>query len=142
LSAIEASLREFGQVEPLVVQRASKKIIGGNGRFKVMKHLGWATAKVYWVDFDDMRAAALGIALNRTAELATWDAGALDSLIRQIETDNPGLQAMLAALAEQEGVAGEPAEPTPPDEFAAVDESIETEHKCPRCGYEWSGKSK
>lgn len=28
-----------------------------------------------------------------------------------------------------------------PADFESYDESIETEHKCPKCGYRWSGKS-
>jgi len=36
----------------------------------------------------------------------------------------------------------EPEEKTAPEDFPEVDESIETEHECPKCGYEWSGKSK
>ena len=27
----------------------------------------------------------------------------------------------------------------PPDEFDSFDEEIETDYKCPDCGYEWSG---
>jgi hypothetical protein len=27
----------------------------------------------------------------------------------------------------------------PPDDFKEVDENIETEHECPKCGYKWSG---
>ena len=30
----------------------------------------------------------------------------------------------------------------PPENFPEVDESIATEHECPKCGYSWSGKSK
>jgi len=29
-----------------------------------------------------------------------------------------------------------------PDGFKSYDENIETEHRCPKCGYEWSGKLK
>lgn len=29
---------------------------------------------------------------------------------------------------------------TPPDEFAAYDDDIDTQYCCPKCGYEWSGK--
>ena len=41
LAAIEASLRRFGQAEPLVVQAKSGRVIGGNGRLVAMKKLGW-----------------------------------------------------------------------------------------------------
>jgi hypothetical protein len=28
---------------------------------------------------------------------------------------------------------------TPPDSFKEFDETISTEHECPKCGYRWSG---
>jgi len=31
------------------------------------------------------------------------------------------------------------AAPPGPDSFPEVDENIETEHQCPKCGYAWSG---
>ena len=32
-------------------------------------------------------------------------------------------------------------EPEAPEDFAEYGDDIETEHKCPKCGYEWSGSS-
>lgn len=29
-----------------------------------------------------------------------------------------------------------------PESFAEIDETLETEHACPKCGYAWSGKAK
>lgn len=141
LAAIEASLREFGQVEPLVAQRGTGKVIGGNGRLLVMRRLGWATAKVTWVDLNDARAAALGIALNRTGELAGWDEAALNAALAELEVTTPDLQKMLADLAaEHPPKAG--GEASPPEGFPEYGENIATEHKCPKCGYEWSGQPK
>jgi len=84
LAAIKASLAEFGQVEPLVVQRSSGRVIGGNGRLRAMLELGWREARVVRLDLDDARATALGLALNRTAELATWDTSTLTALVREL----------------------------------------------------------
>ena len=36
---------------------------------------------------------------------------------------------------------GDRDDPTVPDDFKEVDEDLETEHRCPSCGYEWSGKA-
>ena len=33
-------------------------------------------------------------------------------------------------------------EPEPPEGFKSYGEDLETEHRCPKCGYEWSGKIK
>lgn len=35
-----------------------------------------------------------------------------------------------------------PAHPQPPAEFKSYDEDVKVEHRCPSCGYEWSGKPK
>ena len=40
LAAIEGSLRRFTQVEPLVVQKSSGRVVGGNGRLVAMQKLG------------------------------------------------------------------------------------------------------
>lgn len=87
LEAIANSLRSFGQVEPLIVQKSTGKVIGGNGRLTAMQSLGWAEADVVELDIDDTRATALGIALNRTAELAEWDDAGLAALLQSLPTD-------------------------------------------------------
>ena len=88
LQAIAASLKQFGQVEPLVVHKNTGKVIGGNGRLQAMRGLGWTRVNINQVDIDDTQATALGIALNRTSEMADWN--------------NDHLSALLGSLAEQD----------------------------------------
>jgi DNA modification methylase len=85
LGAIAASLTRFGQAEPLVIQRSSRRVIGGNGRLAVMKDLGWAEADVVELELDDQQATALGLALNRTASLAGYDTAALTRILEELE---------------------------------------------------------
>jgi len=92
LEAIEASLRRFGQAEPLVVQASTLRLIAGHGRLEAMKRLGWTEADVVEPDVEGTDAAALSIALNRTAELAAWD--------------EPALARILAALQEEDALLG------------------------------------
>ena len=87
LGAIGESLRAFGQVEPLVVQKGTGKVIGGNGRLEVMRAAGETECDIVEVDVSDDRATALGIALNRTGELATWDDGTLARLLQELPAD-------------------------------------------------------
>lgn len=88
IEAIKHSLATFGQVEPLVVQKSTMKVIGGNGRLAAMKALGWSQCEIAEVDIDDIKAEALGITLNRTAELAQWNDTALaEALTRLIDHD-------------------------------------------------------
>lgn len=91
ITEIARSLREFGQHAPLVVQRATRRILVGNGRFEAMKRIGWTDVRVQWVDDDNITAVRRALADNRTAELASWDDEILSALINGIEvTDIPG----------------------------------------------------
>ncbi|MBU1698616.1 MAG: ParB N-terminal domain-containing protein, partial [Candidatus Eisenbacteria bacterium] len=88
LDAISASLKRFGQAEPLVVQASTGRIIGGNGRLVAMKKLGWTECEIVELDIDDLTATALGIALNRTAELAGWDDKTLAKLLDELRIED------------------------------------------------------
>lgn len=88
LKAIKASLKKWGQVEPLIIQKKNNKIIGGNGRFNVMKELNWTEVKIIRVDIDDTQAHLLGVALNRTAELAVWDEPRLADILEAAQSDD------------------------------------------------------
>ena len=74
LAAIQHSLEVFGQVEPILVQKGTRRIIAGHGRLEGLRAAGHTEAWVVELDIDDVAAAALRDTLNRTAELATWDA--------------------------------------------------------------------
>lgn len=82
LDSIVGSLKMFGQVEPLVVQKSSNRVIGGNGRLDAMKSLGWDDCDVWLVDIDGIKAKALALALNKTSELAAWDTNILSAQLQ------------------------------------------------------------
>lgn len=84
LDAIKASLARFGQAEPLVVQRGTRRVIAGHGRLMAMQSLGWKEVDVVEIEIDDLGATSLGIALNRTAELAEWDEATLGRLLSEL----------------------------------------------------------
>lgn len=87
LEAIKGSLTQFAQVEPLVVQKSTGRVIGGNGRLVAMRALGWTEADVVELDLTDTEATGLGIALNRTGELAEWDLPTLGRLLESLQSD-------------------------------------------------------
>lgn len=77
IRGLMAKLSAFTQVEPLVVQLKTRKVIGGNGRLEAMRRLGWTEVEVHFVDVDNVPATAMGIALNkRQSELD-------DEIVRQ-----------------------------------------------------------
>jgi DNA modification methylase len=88
LDAITASLRRFGQAEPLVVQAGTRRVIAGHGRLAAMQALGWTEADVVELEVEGTDATALGIALNRSASLAEWDDGALARILEQLRAED------------------------------------------------------
>jgi hypothetical protein len=73
IDAVVSSLDEHGQVEPLVVQKSTNMVIGGNARLMCMKNLGWEEVDVVLLDVSDIEARKLSISLNRSGELAGWN---------------------------------------------------------------------
>lgn len=150
IEEIRASLRQFGQVEALIVNRRESPavVIGGNGRLQAMLAEGWAYAAVCFVDLDKAKANALSIALNRTAEGRVWDREALDVMLRDVNTGNDDrLDAMLADLAKEQKLYpdDEPkpdqGDQTPPAEAEPEPEQVETAAlMCPACGHEFPAK--
>lgn len=88
MDAIKGSISKFQQVEPLVVQKSKKIIIGGNGRYQAMKELGFKEVQIVEVDLTDTQAAALAISLNRTGELSEWDLDVLPDLLLSLQQDD------------------------------------------------------
>lgn len=84
ISAIAASLSEFGQQKPIVIT-ADNVIIAGNGTYDAAKSLGWSEIVVTVLpeDWDSNKAKAFALADNRTAELAEWDSR---ELLDQLES--------------------------------------------------------
>lgn len=91
MEAIEASLREFGQTIPIVVQKQGMIVRVGNGRVQAAKNLGWSHVAAVVTDKPEAVMKAFGIADNRTGELARWNQGELARLLDEIQDSVPDL---------------------------------------------------
>jgi len=105
LDKIAASLAQYGQRKPLVVNRQQNmKIEAGNGTWQAAKKLGWSHVAAVIVDDDPATAAAFGIADNRVGELSKWDPDALEDILESVGDLFTGFD--VASIAD---VAAEPA---------------------------------
>jgi hypothetical protein len=85
LKAICDSLQKHGQVDPLVVGRDGRTLLGGHGRMEAMQRLGWKTCQVVRVGhLDDKGELALCVALNKTGDLSHFDPEMLASIFRDL----------------------------------------------------------
>ena len=85
IRVIKDSLVMFGQTEPVGIQASTRKVIWGNGRVQAMRELGWPSCAAVELSVDNTTAAALSLALNRTAERSEWDYELVASHIRRLE---------------------------------------------------------
>lgn len=67
---IERSLREFGYVDPIIINKDGT-IVGGHQRASVLKFLGYTEADVIVLDLSKADEKALNIALNKIG--GEWD---------------------------------------------------------------------
>lgn len=87
LDALKASLRAFGMVQELVVNRGldgkRMRVVGGHQRLRAATELGWSTVPCVFVELDDSHEIALNVALNSSKLQGTWTdslAGLLESI--------------------------------------------------------------
>jgi ParB-like chromosome segregation protein Spo0J len=136
LKAIQGSLKEFGQRKPIVITEAGV-IVAGNGTVEAAKRLGWLKIDAVRVpgDWTAEQTKAFALADNRTAELASWNSIVLAEQLLELEEAN--------FVIEEFGFAKEEvSEANRPEEFPSFDDKEETSHRCPKCNYEWNGKTK
>lgn len=108
VASIAASLKEFGQHRPVVVQKDSRKIIAGNHMIMAAQSLGWTEVDAVYVDDDDAKAIRRAIADNATSSNARWDDDVLAELMREVGTDVPGItDAQLSKLFKDVGITAE-----------------------------------
>lgn len=134
-AALRGILTEVGYVDALMVRElpgGELQILDGHLRAETTPD---TEVPVLVVDLDDAEAAKVLATFDPLAAMAESNAANLDALLREFETGDEALGRMLADLADEAGLI--PIEP--PGEFPEKDESLETDHTCPKCGYQWSG---
>ena len=142
IGAISESLKAHGQYRPIVVDKRTNRILAGNHTWKAAKALGWTEISAGFIETkDDDEALRILLADNKANDLAMYDTGSLEELLQELSESEQGLEGTLFDLEDLHDLQIDN-EPLDLSEFEKYDETIDTEHKCPKCGYEWSGKQK
>ena len=142
---IKESLQRYGAARSIVIDE-DNRILAGNGTIEGAKEAGINRIRVIETDGDEVIAVrrtglteeqkvGLALADNRTADLSEWDQEMLNRLGEQHDIS------LFFSQDDLDGILETEVEALPPEDFDEVDDDITTEHRCPSCGYEWSGKS-
>lgn len=144
LGQLDAAMDRHGYVAPMTAS-ADGVVLDGNARLEKVATKFPDVAPLV-VEHDGTRP----VIMVRTDIKDANDPLALDIIVsanRVAEVDLLYDSAVLRAF-EAEGLNLSPFEfdartltldTPPPTSFPVVDESINTEHQCPKCGYQWSG---
>jgi len=88
IQAIAESLSYHGQFKPIVVNKKNNTILAGNHTFKAAKRLGWKTISAVYVDVDPIEARRIMLADNRINDLASYNEGLLETVLKTFDDLN------------------------------------------------------
>lgn len=106
MQSLRRSLRAYGIVEPVVVNRRSSVVVGGHQRIRAAALEGIAEMPVFYVDLDAQNERLLNLALNRIH--GEWDEDMLESLLAELKADDAELDLSGFENAEIEKILTQP----------------------------------
>lgn len=132
IDGLAESIKRFGFTQPVVVDKAGTIIIG-HGRVEAAKKAGMKLVPaVVMSDLSTDEVRALRLIDNRIAETG-WD-----QEILKIELADVGID-LAPFSVDFSNLLPDVTQDEAPKQFKEVGYGIETQHECPKCGYQWSG---
>jgi hypothetical protein len=120
LEKLVASIREFGYVDPMIVNKRNNQVVGGNQRLKALRTLGFKDVQIVLIDVDEQKEKALNVALNKIS--GDWDFNKLRDIMTQIGDEDKILTGFDASeidiLLQSFGGDEQLMTPAPPDELS------------------------
>jgi ParB-like chromosome segregation protein Spo0J len=140
IDKVAASIKEFGWQQPIVVD-TERVVVAGHVRLLAAKQLGLEKVPVHVAaDLTPGQIKAFRLMDNRSHQESGWDMELLAPEMAELQALNvdaslTGFDAdEISKFLDSTGSEGDP-----PESFREYDETIPTEHQCPKCGYTWSG---
>lgn len=136
---IAGAMLTFGWTDPIIVWKEGL-IIAGHGRRLAAMSLN--LKQVPCIDCSHMsenEARAFALAHNRITRNSDPNLEMMGIELRELANSDWSLTDLGFSQREIDDALSGLEEPISPDDFASVDdETIETNHECPKCGYRWS----
>ena len=129
----------------------SRTIVAGEHSWLAAQAGGAETVPVCWLDIDDATARRILAVDNAATRQSRDEPDLLAALLQKILDEDESLSGtgyidddlsrLLDEVSAAPAAGGGSSLLDPPNEFREVDETIEPDHTCPKCGYEWRGKA-
>jgi hypothetical protein len=102
--ALKGILGEVGWLTGVIVNRTSNRVLDGHDRIKAAMEAGQSTAPVFYVTVPEDQEPYILATFDPVGALAATDSAILDELLREVSSDDPAVQALLAHAAEDAGL--------------------------------------
>lgn len=136
--AMRASLRALGWIAPVLNNVRTDTLLDGHLRIEEALSAGVDAVPVIDVDLSPEQEALALATFDPIAGLASYDREALDHLLRDVDTSEPALTALLADLAQQADIVA--MQDTAQDTAVGVGQADTV--CCPSCGHEFAPKNR
>jgi DNA modification methylase len=90
MSGLKASIKRFGLVQEIVVNRRTGYVVGGHQRIAALKAANVTDVPVVWVDLSDRDEKALNVALNNPHIAGEFTPG-LQDILEEVQTHDIGM---------------------------------------------------
>jgi len=141
IKALKYSLSIDGYIAgSMGIQRSTKRLYKGHGVYEALLGIGCKFADFVVKDLTDAETLALLARDNALSDMSTNDPVKLKAISVNLIEMNVPIQRMGYTLERIEAMQS--IEVEPPEDFPEYGDDIDTEYKCPKCDYEWSGSPK
>lgn len=86
-SRLASTIGAVGWGADVLVQRSTRRVIGGHLRIRAARKLGLEVVPCKLLDVDDRRADEIALADNRAAEFASWEPVGLRELLEELDPE-------------------------------------------------------
>lgn len=132
--ALKGSLDTLGWIAPVIVNARTGYLIDGHERVWQALAQGEETSVPFIeIDLSEAEEAQALATFDFITAMAEYDRENLDALLREFNSDDENVQALLADMATEQGL-------NMPDEFPEFDEDIVESVEfceCPNCGHKF-----
>lgn len=156
---IRASIDRFGLAELPLLDERTGRLVAGHGRLdqvaamrndgqappdgvKLADNGEWLVPVVRgWSSRSDAEADSYLVGSNKLTIRGGWDNDGLAELLTDLAAQDAELLTLTGFTSDElSKLVNGPEEKAAPDDFPEYDDdTIKTDHKCPSCGYQWSG---
>jgi ParB-like chromosome segregation protein Spo0J len=137
---LKRSITHWGVVQHPVFNKQTGHLVAGHQRLTVLQDLGYTETDFVIVDISLEEEKALNLALNKITGF--WDLPKLQTVLDELHTFSEDLTHLTGFSDDELHKLLDEGDASDLEDFEKFDEQIDTEYKCPKCGYVWSGNPK